>query len=266
MFKETYNLKENEYSYTALKCYHNLECGFFIETEQEILVFDWFKSSLPQTSDNKPIHFFVSNAKSDGFDENLVDLINNTENLSAYLGYDNRDERVEDLLKNAGNKIREKISCFQIKQKLDMDFGCIKSFRALEGVMFLVNVRGVSLLFAGDFSIKPEKILQSGEKLFKVLTAPLKDEKVDYAMVPFDTSLGSKADLSLYHYLYVTGANIFTPTYLRGNYSYLTDFINKNPELKKKIVAINPFANDYLLSINENKPYRLNFRTRASIN
>lgn len=250
----------DENNIISIKCFHTPECGFYIETASEVLIFDWLNAPLPQILGNKPIHFFVSNARSYFFNERIITFINNQKNLAAYIGYDYEDDRVNALIENAGVDIRNKISCFQEAQRLDTDFGRIRSFKALEGVMFFVNTKGLSFLFAGDLSIKRPNTHPQGEKLFKSLVAPLKGLNIDYAMIPLDSSLGAYGELSLYHYLYLINATVFTPTYLRGDYSYLENFITKNPELKKKMAVINPSGRDSLISIKENKPYRINFK------
>lgn len=70
--------------------------GFAVETEHQVLLFDYAQGELPKLSPEKPWYVFASHVHGDHFSEEIFRLAQKQERIYFILSSDIPEEKVED--------------------------------------------------------------------------------------------------------------------------------------------------------------------------
>lgn len=238
-----------------IKCWHSNQSGFMIETPSATLIFDWYRSQLPNIRKDKPLHIFISHIHEDHFNSAILSLAEAFDDVSIYLGYERTGGQFDDYLDKLPDRIYDSISCFNGRQPLITDFGKVESLASTDlGVAFLVHVDGMTLFHAGD--LFP---WGGSDRRFKAFTAPLRGVHIDYAMLPMDPRFPDAAEQCIKHYLELADITFFTPMHLWDSMDYIGTFAKLNPQYCRKMIAINPQKASIRYTIEFMCPYTIQF-------
>ena len=199
--------------------------GFLAETEKHLLLFDYYKGSLPDLPEEKPLYVFVSHRHEDHFNPEIFKLAGKGRKVTYVLSFDIRlteknlsrwglkaetaeisgsgafsDAAVPsddgNWLQQAGEKTQRgeygRLISLRDNEVFEMEDMKVETFRSTdEGVAFLVTVDGVTLYHAGDLNWwmwrgEDKGWLGTMTANFKREVEKMAGRKVDIAFLPLD--------------------------------------------------------------------------------
>ena len=179
--------------------------GFLVETENRLLLFDYYRGDLSLIHDrpaDKPLFVFVSHAHGDHFNPAIFKLRESGREVRYILSFDVRTE--------------EDATFLEADRAYDIpEIGRVETFLSTdEGVAFLVETDGVTIFHAGDlhwwdWEGEDPVWLEEQERVFKREIGKLAGGKLDIAFAVLDDRLednydeGMKWFLSVCHPRYV---------------------------------------------------------------
>ena len=177
-----------------LKIKYLFHSGFLVETQDKILVFDYFEDNCKKQSafscgklkpedfsDDKEVIFFVSHAHYDHFDKEIFKLHKNSKYVIS------NDLRIA---KNDNITICAPYQKFTIGDLQIETFGSTD-----EGISFLINIEGKKIFHAGDLNWwywkddTPDEEKYMKEYYQKIIEQIRKNNNIDIAFFPVDPRL-----------------------------------------------------------------------------
>ncbi|MGL5440580.1 MAG: MBL fold metallo-hydrolase [Filifactoraceae bacterium] len=201
--------------------------GFKLETEDKIIIFDYFKDNCCKSRDkipgfcyenlgiDKDLYFFVSHAHYDHYDKDIFKFKNTKQYFIS-----------EDLKVNKTDRITfcKAYESFQFDDMKIFTFGSTD-----EGVSFLVEVDGKKIFHAGDLNwwhwdgeTKEEQL--NAEKMFFYEIDKLRGQEVDIAMFPVDPRLDRGYCLGGKVFIENIKPKLFVPMHFLDCYNVTKDF------------------------------------------
>lgn len=206
--------------------------GFMIELEHTILIFDYYRGSVPAFDQNKKIYVFVSHAHQDHFNREILDWQGDIEWVLS------KDIRI---------KPTEKIH--QVKANSSYVFNDVKceTLRSTDqGVAYLVQVEGVFIYHAGDLNwwhwedenTSGENRVAKEEFLKEI--AKLKGRYFDLAFVPLDPRQEEQFSWGMLAFLKNADSKLVFPMHMWEDYTVIDRLIALEEfiDYKDKIVKI----------------------------
>lgn len=220
-----------------LKIKYLFHSGFFVETEDKILVFDYFEDNCKKQSafscgklkpedfsDEKEVIFFVSHAHYDHFDKEIFKLHKN----SKYV--------ISNDLRIAKN---ESITLCEPYQTLEIDGLKIQTFGSTdEGLSFLVNIDGKNIFHAGDLNWwhwegESESEKENAKKMFFAEVEKLEGIHIDIAFFPVDPRLEDAYFYGGKYFIEKIKPDVFIPMHFQDCY-YITKKFKNYMEIETK--------------------------------
>lgn len=228
-----------------LKCdiVHLGHSSFLVETENNILIFDYFKDS-PKPSNgnvekevltedtfetNKDIFVFVSHSHYDHYNPVIFKWREINSNIIYILSRDIREEIEEDHNNFCYMNPYETLKVKNIN---------INTYGSTDkGVSFLVNIDGFSIFHAGDLnwwhwkSFTPEQ-LKTEECDFKREVHNILGNNIDIAFIPVDPRLEEFYHLAGVYFAEKVKPKLLIPMHFRDNFYICKDFaehLNDSP-------------------------------------
>lgn len=221
------------------------QSGFLIETPNASLLFDWYRSALPPLRRDKPLHVFISHIHQDHFNRSLLRLADHFPEVSIYLGYDYSQDGLNAFLEKLPEPCADTVSCFQGTLPLEIEGGWVRSLESTDlGVAFLVELDGLRFFHGGD--LFP---WQGSEEAFLESISPLKDLRIDYAMLPLDPRFPEAARFGLTAYLSQAEIGCFTPMHLWNRPEFVKSFFAAHRELGQRMRFVFPGEPEQTLRI-----------------
>ncbi len=159
--------------------------GFYVELEEALLLFDYYKGSMPKLPHEKRLYVFASHRHPDHFNPEIFSLAKEKEDTFFLLSGDIWKCRVpKELQKQALHlKPNEKHSLGNITVQT------LKSTD--EGIAFLVQCEGKVVYHAGDLNDwrwigEPENWNQRMAENYRNYIEPLRNMHIDAAFIPLD--------------------------------------------------------------------------------
>lgn len=203
--------------------------GFLVELESCVLVFDYFRGTLPPVSQDKQFYVFASHNHYDHFQEEIFDWEKQYPRIQYVLSDDIEADK-------AGNRI-----FLGPEKKLDIGDIRIKTLRSTdEGVAFFVSARegakgqARNIYHAGDLNWwhweeEGCSYNQEMEKSFKEALRPIEGEHIDVAFVPADPRLEDAYYWGLDWFMRHTDTELVYPMHLWRRY-WVIDKLMEQPE------------------------------------
>ena len=207
--------------------YHS---GFAVELEKHILIFDYFKGTLPEWEQDKTILCFVSHKHSDHFDFKIFDLYGQYKKIHYFLGSDIRlsdkylqrngvDPVVKETLTNVG---KHTVTRWQ-----DVTIETLRSTDA--GVAWIVTAEGKTIYHAGDLNWwhwegEEPAWNRKMEADYKKEIDRISGRYFDAAFVPLDPRLEATYDLGMRVFLERTDAGAVFPMHMWDQYEVISGF------------------------------------------
>lgn len=215
--------------------------GFLVETENRIIVFDYFEDNCKKKSsldcgrlksedftDDKKVTFFVSHAHYDHFDKEIFKLHNN----SKYV--------ISNDLRIAKN---EYITLCAPYQKFEVDGLKIETFGSTdEGLSFLVEIQDKKIFHAGDLNWwhwegESEDEKQNAKDAFFKEIDRIVGKKIDIAFFPVDPRLEDAYFYGGKYFIEKIKPSIFIPMHFQDCY-YITQKFKNYVEEKTEFTNI----------------------------
>lgn len=236
------------------------DSGFFIETANATLVFDWTQGQLPRIRRDKPVYFFISHIHSDHCSSKAFKKAEGLSEVEIYMGYDNSSPNVNKFLGGLPGSVSSHLHLVDGVNKLKSEDGLlsIETLKSTDlGVAFLVEVDEEVIFHAGDLYLKQTMNKKEYRKWqadmminhpltpvmdyesqfihhnneFFTYTEPLIGRIIDFGMIPLDPRVEGVAHKTLMRYLDIATFRSWSPMNLRGKYEFVEKFCREFPEL-----------------------------------
>lgn len=209
--------------------------GFLIEYQECVLIFDYYKGTLPEISPEKKIYVFVSHAHYDHFQKKIFDWSRDFQKITYILSDD----------------ITEKVSADRIifvapRQSICVDDLKIQTFRSTDaGVAFLVHIRDKVIYHAGDLNWwhweeESNAYNEMMRRKYQHEIGKFPAERIDLAFVPLDPRQEDQAFWGLDYFMKHTDTRYVFPMHMWEKYEEY-DRLMENPqtvEYRDKVMRI----------------------------
>lgn len=206
--------------------------GFMIELEHTILVFDYYRGSVPAFDLYKKIYVFASHAHQDHFNREILDWSGDIEWILS------KDIRI---------KPTERIH--QVKANNSYAFNdvkCVTLRSTDQGVAFLVEVEGISIYHAGDLNWwhwegeNTEDENKEAKEAFLKEMDKLKGKCFDLAFVPLDPRQEEQFSWGMLTFLKTTESKLIFPMHMWEDYTVVDRLLalEEACDYKNRIVRI----------------------------
>ena len=200
--------------------------GFLVELPSVTLLFDWWKGDLPPLPD-KPLLVFASHQHSDHFSPRIFSL-----NARFVLGHDIPTDGIDALSLGPG-ETQEILPGVTVETLPSTD----------EGVAFLVTADGRTIFHAGDLNWwhwegEPDPWNPDMERNFKAYAEPLRNRRIDLAMLPLDPRLGEAGFWGPRYLLELAGIRRFLPMHQWKAYDFTDAFLKAYPQFADRTIPI----------------------------
>jgi len=218
--------------------------GFWVELEQVVLLFDWWKGSLPIKEKGKPIYVFISHAHEDHCNPAVFSLYDGKNDVRFFLGEDIvLDETLCSRWELTPQMVQQ-CTIVHTNEIIRLENLTVTGLKSTdEGVAFLVETGDKVIYHAGDLNWwhwegEPDWWNQEMEQKFKEYTAPLKGRHIDLAMLPLDPRLGGAYDRAMLYYLQLAEIGCCLPMHQWNRYEVTYDFLEKYPQYKGIVLPL----------------------------
>ena len=209
--------------------------GFVVEYAELVLIFDYYKGTLPDFSADKKIYVFVSHRHHDHFQKTIFEW----------------KERYPDIKYILSDDIEEKgpegCTCYiGPREKITVDDLGIQTFRSTdEGVAFLIEGKGKVLYHAGDLNWwhweeESETYNLMMKRMFQNEIGKLEGERIDVAFVPLDPRQGEQYYWGLDYFMKHTDTRCIFPMHMWEDYD-IYERLMENPaaeEYKNRVMHV----------------------------
>lgn len=207
--------------------------GFFLELSQVMLLFDYYRGSLPELSKGKKLYVFASHRHPDHFNPDIFRLAEGREDICFVLSRDIWESRVPGELRSRTLRLK----AGECREQEGLTIQTLKSTD--EGVAFLVQTEGKTIYHAGDLNDwrwigEPESWNRQMEQNFRKYIEPLRGLRIDAAFLPLDPRQEENYSLGFDYFLSLTaerhrGERIY-PMHCWEDYSIIERWFLEHPD------------------------------------
>ena len=209
--------------------------GFLVETNSRVLIFDYYKGSLPLFDTSKPVIVFSSHAHSDHYNPDIFKMLRDSGagNIIAVLSSDIPEEKLP-------ADINVVIVRPDEEHKLSQGEKICTFTSTDEGVAFLVETDEGVFFHSGDLNDwrwEGESDQYNDEMVtnFRKEIDKLKNIHIDHAFIPLDPRQEKYTGEGLLYFIRnVSAANVY-PMHFWNKPDIIKDFINRHPEVSSDI-------------------------------
>lgn len=159
--------------------------GFYVELEEALLLFDYYKGSLPKLPHEKRLYVFASHRHPDHFNPEIFSLTEEKEDTFFLLSSDIWKCRVP-------KKLQKQALHLKPNENHSLGNITVQTLKSTdEGVAFLVQCEGKVVYHAGDLNDwrwigEPENWNQRMAENYRNYIEPLRNMHIDAAFIPLD--------------------------------------------------------------------------------
>lgn len=215
-----------------MKIWYLDHSGFAVETDQHILVFDYFTDApkngaledgvvtIEKLPPNKRLAVFASHSHFDHYNKVVLDWKKIRPDSLVFLADDIAYEPETIRVSPSDHLHIDGIEVYALKS-------------TDEGVAFLVTVDGKTLYHAGDLNWwhwegEDAQWLEQMEQDYKTEIGKLQGSQIDVAFLPVDPRLENSAFWGAHYFMTTVGARFMIPMHLWENYGICTAFVEDN--------------------------------------
>lgn len=204
---------------------------FSVETEQCVLLFDYYKGNIPNFPKEKPIFIFSSHSHQDHFNPEIFKLMEQYPSVTYILSKDIRLK--ESYVTDAADyeKLKEHLITVEKEESYSLSPALkIETLRSTDaGVAFLVQVNGRTLYHAGDLNWWVWKDDTKSEynnmtKNFKEEIDKLHGRKIHIAFLPLDPRQEELYSLGFDYFMQKTDTDFAFPMHFWLDYGIIRKF------------------------------------------
>ncbi|MGE4271807.1 MAG: MBL fold metallo-hydrolase [Desulfitobacterium sp.] len=214
--------------------------GFKVETDQSLLVFDYYQGPI-QLPDNKKTYVFSSHSHPDHFNPVILEWQKDHPNIHYIFS---SDIKGDSHIPPKG----ENVTFLSPYEKTHIDDLNIKAYGSTDiGISFLlelVDQRGTQVFHAGDLNWwhwwgEPQADIQRAEAMFKEEIAKIKGESIDIAFFPVDPRLEQYYSLGAEYFIQEVKPQILLPMHFWDDFNTTKNFAKKMAGTPTRIFEIN---------------------------
>lgn len=207
--------------------------GFYVELENTLLLFDYYKGSLPNFPHSKKLYVFASHRHPDHFNPEIFSLSKDKGDIFFILSNDIWESRIpKDLRAQA----------LRLKPNVNHSLGnlTVRTLKSTdEGVAFLVKCEGKTIYHAGDLNDwrwmgEPESWNRQMQKNYQSYIEPLRNMHIDAAFIPLDPRQEDYYALGMDYFLSLTGkrndGDRIYPMHCWEDYGIIDRWLREHPE------------------------------------
>lgn len=232
--------------------YHS---GFAVELQTHVLIFDYYKGTLPKWDGEKSILFFASHKHHDHFDFTVFDYDSQYEDLHYILSSDIKlsDKYLE--RNGVSPSVKERIIHIGKNRSVEWEDIKIETLRSTdEGVAFIVTVEGKTIYHAGDLNWwhwegEDAAWNRQMEIDYKKEIERINGRHFDVAFVPLDPRLEASYDWGMKEFLANTDADRVFPMHMWERYHVAVKF-KQSPfgrEYADKIADVHSSGQEFVI-------------------
>lgn len=219
--------------------------GFLVETDAAALLFDWWKGELPALAPGVPLYVFASHRHEDHFKPEIFALDGGSRDVEFILGHDIRLSPRNRERWNLSAKTPEACHSLRGGGTLELPRVRVEALPSTdEGAAFLATLPGGTTVFhAGDLNWwhwegEDKAWNHNMAANFKRYTEPLRDRRIDLAMLPLDPRLGEAGFWGPKYFLELADIQKFLPMHQWGDFGFTGRFLEKYPEFAGRTVPV----------------------------
>ena len=215
--------------------------GFLVETEEILLLFDWWKGTLPPLPPEKPLLVLASHRHEDHFKPEIFTLDADAFLLGSDIRLTPRN------LEKWGVSEEKAARCARLGKHdtvSPLPGVTVETFPSTdEGVAFLVTADGQAVFHAGDLNWwhwegEDPSWNRNMEVNFKRYTEPLRGRRMDIAMLPLDPRLGEDGFRGPKYFLELVDVRRFLPMHQWGDFGFTEKFLARYPAFAAQTVPV----------------------------
>lgn len=200
--------------------------GYVTEYKNHVMIFDWYKGTLPEISADKKVYVFSSHAHDDHFQKAIFEWKKEYPDITYILSDDITEE-------GPGEKTYYIGPYKTFQPEPAMEISTLKSTD--EGVAFLVRIEDKVFYHAGDLNwwhwegedLSWNKLMQRD---YQSEIGRLEGQTIDVAFVPLDMRLGEQYYWGMDYFMRHTDTKWVFPMHMCGYEA--VDKLMENPESK----------------------------------
>lgn len=207
--------------------------GFYMELENVLLLFDYYKGELPEFPRSKRLYVFASHRHPDHFNPEIFRLAEEKEDTFFILSSDIWVFRIPKELKARAVRLKP-------NERRSFENITVQTLKSTdEGVAFLAACEGKNIYHAGDLNDwrwpgEPENWNRQMKENFDKYMEPLRNMHIDAAFVPLDPRQEEYYCLGLDYFLSLTaGGNPserIYPMHCWEDYQIIDRWLLEHPE------------------------------------
>lgn len=200
--------------------------GFLVELDEHLLLFDYYKGTIPTLNPNKPLYIFVSHFHQDHYNPEIYNI------KHPHITY-----IIDRKIKNQGIKVHP-------NKTYDIDDLYLQTLLSTdEGVAFVVKVENKYLYHAGDLHWwhwvgEPENDNKYQAGTFKKEISKIKNINFDLMMIPLDPRLEETGWWGMAYILKNIAAKHVLPMHFTEDPQAMLKYLENEPLNQYDIIKI----------------------------
>lgn len=222
--------------------------GFYVETDQAGLLFDYFEGSLPRIPEDRPLYVFASHRHPDHFSRVIFDLADGTRDVTFILSSDIWKRRVPEELK-------ERVVFMGPDEKREIGAVTLETFRSTdEGVAFWCTLGGKQIYHAGDLNHwywegEEEQWNRNMTEAYRNEMEKMAGRTADAAFLPLDPRLEQWFYLGIDDFMKKADARVIFPMHFWKQYD-VTEKLRTLPcseDYRDRVMQIREEGQEFLI-------------------
>ncbi len=222
--------------------------GFYVETDQAGLLFDYFEGSLPRIPEDRPLYVFASHRHPDHFSRVIFDLADGTRDVTFILSSDIWKRRVPEELK-------ERVVFMGPDEKREIGAVTVETFRSTdEGVAFWCTLGGKQIYHAGDLNHwywegEEEQWNRNMTEAYRKEMEKMAGRTADAAFLPLDPRLEQWFYLGIDGFMKKADARVIFPMHFWKQYD-VTEKLRALPcseDYRDRVMQIREEGQEFLI-------------------
>ncbi len=223
--------------------------GFFVETENSCLLFDYWEGKLPEIPSKKPLYIFSSHIHHDHYSRDIFKLESASVKVNYILSFD---------IKESDNswKKAENVTFVNPHEKVEIDGCLVETLTSTdEGVAFLVDIDDLHIYHAGDLHCwewpgDPDEDNRRRITNYQKEIDCLKNRSFDFSFVVLDPRQEEVGGKGMDYFLKNVRSRVVFPMHLWEDYGYEEKYIESNQGKypMTKIINITSCEQNFVIS------------------
>lgn len=212
--------------------YHS---GFYIEIENSIIIFDYYKGEIPDIDRNKKLYIFSSHSHNDHYNKNIFNIFKDFD--ATFI--------LSDDIKVGNIENREKSIFVSPDKEYQIGDLLVETLESTdEGVAFIVKAENKTIYHSGDlnwwtwYGFESEEEYESMTERFKKEIAKIEGMEIDLAMMVLDYRQKERYDWGMTYLLEKTKVKYVAPMHCWDRYEVIDRFKKDHKSLLKDTVVI----------------------------